>query len=92
MARQAAAPRKQTFRYTAPDAKSVLLAGDFTQWQQQALPMQKGPDGVWAASVSLPPGKHYYRFIVDSQWCDDPQCGTRVPNPYGGQDMVRLVS
>ncbi len=92
MARQAAAPKKQTFRYTAPHAKSVLLVGEFTQWQQNAVPMQKGSNGVWATTVSLPPGKHCYRFIVDNQWCDDPQCTTRVPNPYGSQDMVRLVS
>ncbi len=92
MARQATAPRKQTFRYTAPEAKAVLLVGDFTQWQQNPLSMQKGTNGVWAATVSLPPGKHYYRFIVDNRWCDDPQCTTRVPNPYGSQDMVRLVS
>ncbi len=70
----------------------MLLVGDFTQWQQKALAMQKGSNGVWSATVSLPPGKHYYRFIVDNQWCDDPQCTVRVANPYGGQDMVRLVS
>ena len=92
MARQAAAPRKQTFRFTAPDATSVLLVGDFTHWQQNALPMQKGPNGVWSATVSLPPGKHHYRFIVDSEWRDDPDCTLRVANPYGGQDMVRQVA
>ncbi len=53
--------------------------------------MQKGSNGVWTATVSLPPGKHHYRFIADNQWCDDPQCTVRVSNPYGTQDMVRQV-
>ena len=53
--------------------------------------MQKGRDGVWTASVDLPPGKHHYRFIVDSEWRDDPECTLRVPNPYGSENMVRRV-
>jgi 1,4-alpha-glucan branching enzyme len=70
---------------------SVLLVGDFTHWQQKGIPMQKGRDGVWMATVELPPGKHHYRFIVDSEWRDDPECTLRVANPYGSQNMVRRV-
>ena len=91
MARKIVTTSKQTFRFSAPAAMSVLLVGDFTHWQQEPLPMQKGKDGIWTATVALPPGKHYYRFIVDNEWCDDPECTVRVPNPYGGQDMVRQV-
>ena len=81
--------KKQTFRLTAPNAKSVLLVGDFTQWQQHAIPLQRQGDGVWATTVELQPGKHAYRFLVDGEWRDDPECKLRVPNPFGSQDMVR---
>ena len=81
--------RKQTFHFTAPDATSVLLVGDFTHWQREPIPMHKNPEGIWIASVELPPGRHTYRFIVDSEWRDDPACTLRVPNPFGGEDMVR---
>lgn len=91
MARQMEIASKQTFRFSAPTAMSVLLVGDFTHWQQRGIPMQKGKDGVWCASVTLPPGKHNYRFIVDGQWQDDPDCTVRVANPYGGHNMVRTV-
>lgn len=91
MARQMKTSTKQTFRFTSPAAMSVLLVGDFTQWQQRGIPMQKGKDGIWTATVSLPPGKHTYRFLVDGDWQDDPACKLRVPNPYGSQDMVRQV-
>ena len=91
MARKVETARKQTFRFTAPGAVSVMLAGDFTHWQQRPIPMQKARDGVWTATVDLAPGKHTYRFIVDGEWCDDPECTVRVPNPYGGENMVRQV-
>jgi 1,4-alpha-glucan branching enzyme len=81
--------RKQVFRFHAPQARSVLLVGDFTHWQEHAIPLQKQKDGVWTASVELKPGKHTYQFLVDGEWREDPQCAQRVPNPFGGQDMVR---
>jgi 1,4-alpha-glucan branching enzyme len=84
--------QQQTFAVTAPTAMSVLLAGDFTHWQQQAIPMKKQPGGVWKTSVKLAPGKYHYRFIVDGQWWDDPECTLRVANPYGGKNAVRQVT
>ncbi len=92
MARKVETPQKQTFRFSAPEATSVLLVGDFTHWQKHAIPMQKGKDGIWTAALELSAGKHTYRFIVDGEWRDDPECTLRVPNPYGSQDMVRQVA
>ena len=80
---------KQTFQLVAPAAKSVVLAGDFTQWRERAIPMQRDHNGIWSASVGLAPGAHRYRFIVDGEWRDDPECNRRVPNPFGSQDMLR---
>ncbi|SPE59211.1 Glycoside hydrolase family 13 domain protein [Verrucomicrobia bacterium] len=91
MAKQTEIPKKQAFRFTDPSAQSVQLVGDFTEWQKQAIPMHKGTGGVWTASVDLKPGMHHYLFIVDGEWCDDPECTLRVPNAYGGQNMVRKV-
>ena len=84
--------RRQTFAFTAPDALRVLLAGDFTQWQAQAIPMTKDAEGVWKTTVALPPGIHHYRFIVDGEWRDDPECTLHVANPYGTQDTVRQIT
>jgi len=89
---QSGTPSRQTFRFTAPSATSVLLVGDFTEWQKSAVPMQKGKAGVWTTTVELTPGPHNYRFIVDGQWSDDPECTVRVPNPFGSQNMVRQVA
>jgi 1,4-alpha-glucan branching enzyme len=92
MAKQASSSKHQTFHIHAPAAQKVLLAGDFTDWQQRAIPMRKGEDGLWTASVSLPPGTHQYLFIIDGQWCADPACPFHVPNAYGGQNMLRQVT
>lgn len=84
--------QKQTFSFSDHAAQRVELAGDFTQWQKHPISMQKRGSGIWSASIKLEPGRHHYRFIVDGQWRDDPQCEIFVPNPYGGRDAVREVS
>lgn len=93
MARQTKNTAKaQNFSLTAPDAVSVMLVGDFTHWQEKPINMTKQQGGVWTATVNLPPGTHHYRFLVDGQWRDDPECTMRVPNPFGGENSVRTVS
>jgi 1,4-alpha-glucan branching enzyme len=82
---------KQTFSITAPGAMSVMLAGDFTQWQEKPISLTKKEGGVWTATVELPPGTHHYRFVVDGEWRDDPECTVRVPNPFGTHNAVREV-
>jgi 1,4-alpha-glucan branching enzyme len=84
--------KKQTFSISAPGAISVLLAGDFTHWQELAVPMRQQKGGIWKATVELAPGSYHYRFIVDGQWRDDPECTLRVPNPFGGENAVRQVA
>jgi 1,4-alpha-glucan branching enzyme len=83
---------KQTFRFNSPGALSVLLVGDFTNWQEKPVALKKAPNGVWATTVDLAPGTHHYRFMVDGEWRDDPECTVRIPNPFGSNDMVRNVS
>ncbi|HEY6169463.1 MAG TPA: glycogen-binding domain-containing protein [Verrucomicrobiae bacterium] len=86
-----AATKTQTFHYRAPEAISVMLAGDFTHWQQRPIAMHRESGGVWTAAVSLTPGMHHYRFIVDGEWRDDPECTVRVPNGLGTQNSVVQV-
>ena len=84
--------RAQTFSFRAPGALSVQLVGDFTQWQERPISLQKGVDGVWRTTVELPAGTHHYRFLVDGEWRDDPDCTIRTPNPFGGDNMTRRVA
>ncbi len=83
---------EQTFAFKAPAASSVILLGDFTHWQKNPISLRKQPNGIWRVTVSLAPGEHRYRFLVDGEWRDDPDCKLRIPNPFGSQDSVVQVS
>ena len=83
--------KKQEFHYTAPTAMSVQLVGDFTHWSQSPVNLAKESDGTWRTSVPLPPGNYHYRFLVDGEWRDDPECTLRVANPFGTENAVRQV-
>ena len=80
------------FICVAPDAKEVTVMGDFNDWNPAANPLRRQPDGAWVGQANLGAGHHHYLFLVDGQWCADPDCTLRVPNPYGGQNMVRQVA
>ena len=87
----APATRRISFSLSAPDARNVKVAGDFTAWETQALDMTRQPNGSWKTTLAIPPGQHEYRFIVDGQWADDPHCEVRKPNPFGGENCLRVV-
>lgn len=84
--------KAQTFSFTAPAATSVLLVGDFTNWQERPIPLRKEADGIWHVKLELPPGAYHYRFLVDGEWRDDAECSLRVPTPFGSENAVRQVA
>jgi len=83
--------RNTEFRMEAPEAKTVQLAGDFTEWEKSPLDLVQSYDGTWFTIVPLLPGTYSYRFIVDGQWLDDPHSNQHVPNPFGSEDAVMSV-
>ena len=73
-----------TLRHTPPlGASSVLVAGEFTDWESAALPMRDDDgDGTFeltlAPSARLEAGTRYaYRLIVDGDWRLDPRSALR---------------
>lgn len=84
--------QKVTFSLEAPGTQSVMLAGDFTGWQQAPVAMKRERNGSWKKTVTLAPGKYEYRLLVDGEWQDDPNCPNRQPNQYGGENCVCIVS
>jgi len=79
------------FRFKAPTAEVVRLAGDFTDWDQSAIQMARLADGTWFTSVPLSPGVHSYRFIMDGRWVDDPRADKHAPNPFGTRNAIIQV-
>lgn len=84
--------KKETFQIAEPQADEVMLVGDFTDWQEHPIPLKRQKDGVWKTVVSLEPGEHEYRFVVDGEWRNDAECSVRRGNPFGGENCVRKVA
>ncbi len=93
--RKPARPRAKSvsFRLDAPDASAVAVAGDFNGWDPNACPLWYGEGGVWERKVSLSPGVHQYKFVVDGmEWWEDPLNPNRVPNDFGTFNSVCEVA
>lgn len=52
--------------------RTVYLAGDFCDWDRNAIVMRKNRSGEWTVVKSLTPGEHEYKFIADGDWLLDP--------------------
>lgn len=65
------------FYCSAPTAASVVLVGDFNNWNAGSHPMQRQLDGWWLLQVQLTHGHHRYRFLVDGKPALDPR-GTGI--------------
>ncbi|WP_455381830.1 isoamylase early set domain-containing protein [Salinispira pacifica] len=85
------AAKKVTFTYDNPSAQTVTLTGSFCGWQPNAYPLAKNARGVWKVVLSLPRGRHEYRFVVDGQWTNDPRCAEVVGNEFGSENCVLTV-
>jgi 1,4-alpha-glucan branching enzyme len=82
---------KTEFSLSAPQAKSVFIAGDFNQWNLSAHPLKQDKKGVWKISLPLGPGRYEYRFLVDGAWQNDPNCSSFVENPFGTLNCLKIV-
>jgi 1,4-alpha-glucan branching enzyme len=83
-----AKPKLTEFKFFAPQAKRVNLAGDFNNWDIKTLSAKRDTKGNWNVKVSLKPGRHEYKFFVDGSWFSDPRCTSQVCSPLGTQNSV----
>lgn len=61
----AAKTYNQVFRFHAPVAETVALAGEFNNWKPQS--MSQEIDGSWSTTVALPAGTYGYKFLVNGK-------------------------
>jgi hypothetical protein len=66
-----------------PNAKKVIVSGDFNGWNKEELSMTRTKGG-WSIPYVLAAGNYEYKFIVDGEWVTDPA------NPFTtGVEKVR---
>ncbi len=71
------------FYFRHPDARAVVLTGDFLSWRREGIPLEEnGGKGLWQQSVPFTQrGIYRYKFLIDGNtWLSDPR------NLFGEQD------
>jgi hypothetical protein len=79
---------KAVFELHAPEARQVLVCGEFNGWQPEGTPMSRRADGTWETSIVLRPGRYQYKFVVDGNWIHDPNAKVNVPNDHFSLNSV----
>lgn len=72
---------------TETPAKTVQVVGTFNDWDPATGKMQK-VKGQWRKRINLQPGRYEYKFVVDGQWCNDPDASEAVTNEFGSENSV----
>jgi 1,4-alpha-glucan branching enzyme len=80
------------FICAAASAQSVTIMGDFNEWNPQAHPMKRQPDGMWRVELSLCHGHHRYLFVIDGQPSLDPRANGVARNEHNEKVSLIAVS
>ena len=81
------------FKFIAPGAARVSVAGDFNAWNPTVLPLRQSADGrTWEVVVQLAPGRYAYAFVVDGKITPDPEAPQAADDDFGTPSSVLLVS
>jgi 1,4-alpha-glucan branching enzyme len=88
------------FRFNAPSAKAVQVAGnwpenDWLRGQAQSgswnvgLMTDPDGDGIWTRTEKIPAGRYQYKFVIDQvNWKEDPNNPNRTNDGYGGNNSI----
>ena len=80
----------QMIRARAPNARSVEIMGDFTQWRPVAL--RRNGDGSWLFDVRIEPGTHQVNIRIDGgPWMVPPGLPA-ITDEFGGSVGLLVVT
>lgn len=82
----------QQFLLIAPNATSVSLVGDFSDWDASRFKMERvSDDGAWSITVPLPPGRYEYQFEVDGKLRITDPTRPQTSSDFGSANSVITV-
>jgi glycosidase len=81
-----------TFTFVPPQpVRQVNVAGTFNNWDKNATPLKRSGD-AWTVNLSLSPGKHRYKFVLDGEtWVTDPKAQANEGDGNGNVNSVLLI-
>jgi len=79
------------FTYYNPNAKRVVLVGDFNGWKPERVELYNiEGNGLWQKLVPLRKGNYEYKFIVDGKWTKDPVNPNIVETDFGENSYLEV--
>lgn len=73
--------------HTTPD--QVMITGSFTEWSDKVE--LNNVDGKYQVNMQLKPGKYFYKFIVDDEWCYDVTCPTETDESGNVNNVITVA-
>ncbi len=85
--------RQVEIRLSFP-ASSVVVVGDFNDWDPAGTPLRPTEEGgVWSVELRLKPGRYHYTFLIDGRrWEGDPSEPRVTQSDFGAPVSVLTVS
>jgi hypothetical protein len=85
-----------TFRLpkqAAPGADTVMVVGDFNEWNPSKTPMKKLKTGDFMLTLEFPRNREYrFRYLIDgSRWENDWNADRYDTNQYGSDDSILTI-
>lgn len=84
--------REVEFRFFRPEAKQVVLVGDFNGWSSSGFPMTRAENGEWRCRLTLPEGSYQFKYLADGEWFLDYAAFGLEHGPYGMNSVVMVSS
>jgi hypothetical protein len=78
------------FQLKDSTAKEVGVSASFNKWKAKDFLLTKSGD-TFSGTVSLTPGYHRYKFVVDGNYTMDPAAEEFDPGPKGSDNCMILV-
>lgn len=81
------------FVYIDEEAKSVSVAGDFSNWEPVELTKQNvNGETVWTGLVQMSRGEHNYMFVKNGdKWVTDPLAPVQRDDGFGNKNAVIYI-
>ena len=88
--RNADGTQEVLFVLPALDANEVAVVGNFNSWEPTTL-SDDDNDGIWTASIPLPPGRYEYAFVIDGRWWGQDPLADEYVHSFGEYSSVRYI-
>lgn len=83
---------KVTFTVPAKDAEKVSVAGEFNEWNTEAVQLKKLKNGTFKGTLNLPKDQRYeFKYIVDGHWTNESEADGYQWNDFASAENSVLV-